>query len=196
MKGQPEPLVERAILEARQQADFLYHLVVNANMAVLENGVARKRESIFLLGYLRAEMHENLTKVRVETLRSAVRMFVEVVIILDAAIAQVVLEYLAGQPVLFGDTAINLTDQLRMSTDFVTWFNKLAVEVGVAEINLAELRSSLQSEIDREIAILVSRARQEMLSTFGKTDAMHAAMEKFFLLCDPKPGKGKNGVDA
>ena len=33
----------------------------------------------------------------------------------------------------------------------VTWFNMLAAEVGVAEINLAELRNSLQSEIDRSL---------------------------------------------
>jgi hypothetical protein len=54
MKGQPEQLVERAILQARQEADLLYQFVVNANMAVLESRAQGEREYIFLLGYLSA----------------------------------------------------------------------------------------------------------------------------------------------
>ena len=73
-----------------------------------------------------------------------------------------------------------------MATNLSTWFNELAVEVGAAEINLEELRNSLQSETDRKISIWVSLARVEMLSTFGKTDEMHAAMAQGFLLFKSK----------
>jgi hypothetical protein len=87
MKGQPELLIERAVLQARQEADSLYQLVVNANMAVFEGRARREREYILLLGYLGAELNGKVTKDRVENLRLAFLMFIEPVIILDAAIA-------------------------------------------------------------------------------------------------------------
>jgi hypothetical protein len=74
MKGQPEELIERAILQARQEADLLYRLAVNANVRVMENWSQREREYVFLLGYLRAEIHGNPKK-RVEILRFTVLVF-------------------------------------------------------------------------------------------------------------------------
>lgn len=186
MKGQDDSLIERAVLQARQEADLLYNLVVTANMAIFESRAQREREYVLLLGYLGAEMRTAPTKERVENLRLAVLMFVETGIILDAAIVQVAGERLSGQPVLFRDSAVELAEQLQMATNLSTWFNELAVEVGAAEINLEELRNSLQSETDRKISIWVSLARVEMLSTFGKTDEMHAAMAQGFLLFKSK----------
>ena len=115
MKGQPEPLIERAVIQARQQADLLYNLVVSANMAVLEGKVEREREYIILLGYLSAEARGDLAKDRVEILRLVVLMFIEPVIVLDAAIALVVAERLNGQPVLFRDCSVKLEEQLQMA---------------------------------------------------------------------------------
>lgn len=194
MKGQPGLLVERAILQARREADLLYLLVVNANIAVLESRLQREREYILLLGYLNAELNGKVTKDRVEGLRQAFLLFVEAVIILDAAIAQVVAERLTGQAVLFRDSAVKLAEQLQMATDLSTWFNELAVEVGAAEMDLEELRTSLQSETDRRIAIWVSLARVEMLGTFGKTEEIHAAMDQCYLLFEPNSGEGNNAV--
>jgi hypothetical protein len=54
MKGQSQLLVERAVLQARQEADLLYNLVVRANATVLENDVQRGREH-FLVGIYFAE---------------------------------------------------------------------------------------------------------------------------------------------
>jgi hypothetical protein len=96
LKGQPDPLVERAILHARREADLLYLLVVNANTAVLEGRVERGREYILLLGYLSAEMRGEATKDRVHRLRLIALMFLESVIILDAAIPQLAAERLNG----------------------------------------------------------------------------------------------------
>jgi hypothetical protein len=62
MKGQPEELIERAILQARQEADLLYTLAVNANFRVMEIWSQREREYVFLLGYLSAEIHGKPTK--------------------------------------------------------------------------------------------------------------------------------------
>jgi hypothetical protein len=87
MKGQPESLIEQAILQARWEADLLYLLIVNANMAALEGWPQRRREYVFLLGYLTAEMNEKTTKNRVQTLRLAALAFLKSVIMLDASIA-------------------------------------------------------------------------------------------------------------
>ena len=160
--------------------------VINANVAVIENGVQREREYILLLGVIGAEWRGKTTEQSIEVLRLVVLMFLESVIIFDAAIAQVAVEHLNGQPLLFRDTAIKLAEQLQMATDLSTWFNELAVEVGAAEINLEELRNSLQSETDRRISTWVSLARMEMLSFFGKTEELHAAMAQGFLLFKSK----------
>jgi hypothetical protein len=50
MKGQPEPLVERAIRQAQREADLLYLLVIYANMAVLEERGAPKARALLLVG--------------------------------------------------------------------------------------------------------------------------------------------------
>jgi hypothetical protein len=70
----------------------------------------RGREYIFLLGYLSAEIRGKAAKDRVQTLRLAVLIFLESVIILDAAIAQVAAERLNGQPVLFQDCSVKLEE--------------------------------------------------------------------------------------
>jgi hypothetical protein len=158
MKGQPEPQVERAVLQARREADVLFNLVVNVNLEVMENGKQRERECAFLFGYLTAEMHGKAPKDRVQRLRLAVLMFLESVITLDAAIAQVAAERLNGQPVLFRDCSVKLEEQLQMAQELSEHFNFLARAVDADEINLEELRNSLQSETDCQISIWVHLA--------------------------------------
>jgi hypothetical protein len=113
-------------------------------------------------------------------------MFLQDVIILDAAIAQIAAERLSGQLLLFRDTAIKLAEQLQMATDLSTRFNELAVEVGAAKIDLQEVRNSLRSETDRQISIWVHLADTAALSTFGTKEEMHAAMDQYFLLFKSK----------
>jgi hypothetical protein len=144
MKGQPELLVERAVLQARREADALYNLVVTMNVAVGESMEQRDRESSFLFGYLSAEMNAKTTKNRVEELRKAALMFLEGVVVLDAAIAQVVAERLDGQSVLFRDCEAALHEQLQMAETISKHFNLLAGEFDVAKINPDDLRNILQ----------------------------------------------------
>ena len=94
MKGQPEPQVERAVLQARREADVLFNLIVGANVEVIETALQREREYILLLRLLSAEIRGNASKDRVETLRLAFLMVIEPVIILDAAITQIAAERL------------------------------------------------------------------------------------------------------
>ncbi|HLM81432.1 MAG TPA: hypothetical protein VK302_12480 [Terriglobales bacterium] len=183
MKGQPEPLIERAILQARQEADLLYQFVLNANLAVLEDRGQREREYIFLLGYLSAEARGNLTKDRIDHMRLAFLMFIEPVIMLDAAIAQVVAEQLDGQPILFRDCEVKLEEQLQMVEALSKHFNLLADALDIVEINLEELRSSLQSQIERQVSSWASMGRASMLGLFGTIEEMHVAMDQGFRLC-------------
>jgi hypothetical protein len=196
MKGHAEPLIERAVIQARQEADLLYNLVVHANVKAFENGEQREREYLLLLGYLSAQMHGKATKDRIQTLRLVVLRFLESVIILDTAIAQIVAERLNGQPVLFRDCSAKLEEQVQMAERASEYFNRLARSAGTAEINLGELRKSLQPETDRQISIWVSLARLETLSSFGNLEDMHAAMDRLFLLLKPKSDEDNNAADA
>jgi hypothetical protein len=194
MRGQEASLVERAILQARKEADLVYNLAIHVNVKAFENREQREREYLFLLGYLSAEMHGKATKDRIQALRLAVLKFLESVIILDAAIAQLVAERLNGQPVLFRDCSVKLAEQVQMAERASEYFNFMARSEETAEIDLAELRESLQPEIDRQISIWVTLARLEMLSAFGSLEDVHAAMQRLFLLCERKSGEGDDGA--
>jgi hypothetical protein len=194
MKGQPEPLIERAILQARQQADLLYQFVVTANIAVFEDRGRREREYIFLLGHLGAELKGHVTKDRVENLRLEVLLFIEPVILLDAAIAQVAAEYFDGQIILFRDCEVKLQEQLQMVEALCKYFNPLAEALHVAQINLDQLRSSLQAEIDRKTATWFSQGRVTMLDLFGTPEETHAAIVNTFALLEPKSVESNNAV--
>jgi hypothetical protein len=161
---------------------LLYNLVVNVNLEVIENGKQRERECAFVFGYLSSEMHGKAPKDRVQRLRVAVLMFLESVITQDAAIAQVAAERLDGQPVLFHDCSVKLEEQLQMVEELSEHFNSLARAVDVAEINLVQLRNSLQSETDRQISVWVHRAWTETLSLFGTEKEMRAQIERDLLL--------------
>lgn len=196
MKGQPKLLLERAVLQARREADLIYNLVVISNVAVIESREQRERECVFLLGYLGAETRGGPTKDRVQAVRLAVLMFLERVIILDAAIDQVTVERLDGQPVLFSDCSVKLDEQLQMAEELSKHFNSLARAVGASEINLEELRNSLQSETHLQISIWVHLAHTETLSLFGTETEMCATMDQYFLLIGLKQVKSNNAVDA
>jgi len=184
MKGQPELLVERAVLQARREADSLYNLIVNVNVAVVES--TEQRERSFLLGYVDAEVNGKATKNRVEDLRKAVLMFLESVVMLEASVALVVAQQLNGQPVLFRDCEAALREQLQMAETLSTLFNIVAGTLNIPKINLDDLRNSLQSETDRMISRWVSLARMQMLSIFGNLEDLHAAMEQFSPLLESK----------
>ena len=182
MKGQPESLIEGAILQARLEADLLYSLIVNVNLRVIESRSQREYEYLFLLGYLSAEMHGKPTKDRVQLLRTMVLMFLENVIILDTAIGQIAVERLNGEPMLFRDSAIKLTEQLQMAETVSDHFNLLARAFDVAEINLEAFRGSLQSETDDQASGWIELAHLQALSAFGTEEQRRAALNKCYVL--------------
>jgi len=179
MKGQSELLIERAIVQARQEADLLYSLAANANVEVVEKRNQREREYILLLGYLGAELRGITTKDSLENFRMAVGMFIEAVLVLDAAITQLANARLNGQVMLFRDCGVKLKEQLGMAEQLSERFNSLARATGAAEINLEKFRNSLQKEIDHQISVWISLARVEALSLFGTEEQMHGAMDQY-----------------
>ena len=91
-------------------------------------------------------MNGETTKDRVQILRLVVLAFLKSVIILDAAIAQVVSEHFDGQPILFRDCEARLREQVRQDRESCRYFQFLGQFAGnSARINLEELRKSLQS---------------------------------------------------
>ena len=130
-------------------------------------------------------------------MRSAVLMFLERVIILERAVDQLVAERFNGQPVLFHDCSVQLEEQLQMAKDVSEHFNFLARSVDTAEINLVELRNSLQSQTDRQICIWVHLARTAALSLFGTEKEMQDAMEQYSRRFEQKFGEASgNAADA
>ena len=93
-------------------------------------------------------------------------------------IPRIQLGNLDGQPMLFRDCEVKLKEQLQLAERLSKHFNPLADALDIAEIDLEELRDSLQSEADRRVSIWVSRARVKMLSLFGTSEEMHAALDQ------------------
>jgi hypothetical protein len=112
-----------AVLQARREADLLYNLVDKTNAEVGASREQREREYALLLGYLGSLWSGKVTKDGVSILRAAVLMFLESVIVLDAAIAQVAAERSNSQPVLFDDCRENLKEQLQMAEQLAEYFN-------------------------------------------------------------------------
>ena len=51
LKGHIETVIEKAILQARQEADLLYNIIVEVNGSVQNQYRERYREFAFLLGF-------------------------------------------------------------------------------------------------------------------------------------------------
>jgi hypothetical protein len=143
MKGHSEAIVEQAITQARREADLLYSLAVNMNVEVIENGHQREREYIFLLGYLGAELRGKPTRNGIESLRVAILLFIDAVLVLNVAITKVESERFNGESILFRDCGVKLKEQLQMAERLSDHFNFLADEAGVAELNLATHRQRI-----------------------------------------------------
>jgi hypothetical protein len=168
MKGYSDQEIERAILQARRRSDFLYMLIVDANVAVFHTTSERRREVQMIRYHLRS-IHCAAKNIQsLEELRSAVLLFIEDVLIVEGALAQLSAEHFGGQAVLFSDTSVRLESQIDMATSVVTWFNLLARETGATELSLEELRKSFGPKVAKRVSEWADHSRLEMLSEFGE----------------------------
>jgi len=180
MEGQPEPLIERAVLQARQEADFLYNIIIDLNMAVRTSHENRVREYILLRGFLKAVNRGRRPEDCLEELRSGVLMLLRSVFILEGAIPQVAAERFGNQAILFSDTESNLKLQIQMAEALAKCFNLIATKLGVAEIKLDDVRRSVQPKIDQRVSEWIGSARLTMLSSFGEEKDCQAALKAAF----------------
>jgi hypothetical protein len=81
-----------------------------------------------------------------------------------------------------------------MAEELSGHFNFLARRVGADEVNLEELRDSLQSETHRQISIWFHLGRVRALDLFGDEKERHAAMDRLLLLCESKSAEGNNNT--
>jgi len=79
-----------------------------------------------------------------------------------------------------------------MAEQLTGYFNVLARAADTAEINLGELRKSLQSEADRQVSLWTSLAQLNTFGALGNSQEMHAAIDRPLLLCEAKSSEPKS----
>jgi len=116
MKGEPKPVIQDAIMQARREADFLYMLIVIANNAVeeeiswLDLSFAIFARQYFTVEF--AERHDLKDVGLIEMLRESMRLVVERYIILKETCSRITAVQLSGQEVLFPDVAAKLREKM------------------------------------------------------------------------------------
>ena len=167
MKSESDAVVERAILQGRQEADVLFNLVITINARVLASTSERKREYLFLLFYLRGITNINIGPHSEEELRTIVLFFVEEVLLLDGAISQVSAEHFGSQPILFSDSVLKLQEQLDLANRALGYFNQLAQKLNFKELTAESVRETLGTDITQQASRWMHLARFQMLVDFG-----------------------------
>ena len=168
LKGAPDPVIERAVLQARREADALYNLVIDINVVVQEALPQRSREYLFLLGYLCSLIRAPVTADLEQQLRELMLLFVEEVLLLKGAISQVSADHLDGQPILFSDSAAKLKEQTDLVEQALKHLNRLAEQLEFAELSREEICDRLRAEVDQQVSRWLIVARSAMLAVFGE----------------------------
>lgn len=182
LKDKSEEMIERAVLQARQEADLLYILVLDLNVWVQNDFIAINREYAFFLGNISALLHSGLFRVAEDNLKALTLYFVERIFVLEAAILRLSVERFGGQQVLFADSVLKLAEVVGFAEKAVDHFNFIAKETGCPALDKDEIRMSLHTEIDQQVARTTLIARSGMLSLFGETSDLRANYDQVIAL--------------
>ena len=182
LKDKPEEMVEQAVLQARQEADLLYNLVVDLNVCVQSDFVAINREYGFLLGIISTLLHSGFLRVAEDKLKMLTLFFVERIFLLEGTISRLSVEQLGGQQVLFADSVQKLAEVIGFAEKAVDHFNFIAREIGCPTLDADEIRKNLQTEIDQEVARTILVARGAMLGLFGEDGDLRANYDQVIAL--------------
>jgi hypothetical protein len=177
LKGHPKDVVEQAVVQARQEADFLYMTIIEINTCLQEQSAARDREYIFLLAYLQTILCTGVP-VPATQLRELTLLFVTKILVLDLAISQMSEEHFEGQSILFSDSAEMLDEQLEMVSDTLDTYNVLADEIGLPKTSKEKLRSRLHAAVDHKTLTWTNLARTQMLDAFGTRQEFQTSFRK------------------
>ena len=177
MKGYPQPVIEKAVLQARQEADSLYMLIVEVNVQILTDVALSNVYSPLVIRHFRAAITQDTINVGfIRELRLSLVQIVEDLLVAEGSALQVTTEYLNGQEVLFSDTSDALAKQMQFAEELIDSFNSVARLVRVSLIDLETLRDSISSRVDQQVVSWRNTARLEMLATFGEGDSWRVAM--------------------
>jgi hypothetical protein len=178
LKGHAMTVIEKAILQARQEADLLYNIIIGVNVSVQNQYLERYREFAFLLGFFSAVMRGCIAKHSEKSLRALTLFFVEKILVVEAAISEISAQRFRGQPILFSDSAAKLNEQFDFAEKALELFNSLAREESFLELNRDEISSMLRTEVDQQVSRSVLVARGEMLAVFGNDAELRANFDK------------------
>jgi hypothetical protein len=175
MKGHPEPAVEQAIQQARQQADLLYQLVVQANSSILGDAYETRKSLMLVSGHLQATICVPEDRIKesglIPRLRLSLTLVLENFLITEEACSRISSERLEGQDVLFPDTRRELSEQIQVMKMLSDCFNEGATDFGEDGIDWEQIRTSIQPDVDQQVANWVDLARTDMLLAYGKPDS-------------------------
>ena len=167
LKGRSDDMIERAIVQAQKDADFLYMIVVQVNGDTLRQSFARSREYRFLLAYLHAVMHSSIMSDSEMRLRKFTLSFVEQIFLLDETISHIRSRRFGEHFILFSDCAAMLKEQLEMATDVLEVFNIIAGDLHVPELTKKQICETLQEEVQQQVSPWEMVARAVTLDDFG-----------------------------
>jgi hypothetical protein len=184
LKDQPDTVVERAILQARQEADLLYMLVIEVNVVVQESLFQREREYLFFLGFVEALMRSPVTEDALQQLCDLTLVFVNEVFELDCVISQISAERFGAHSILFSDSDSQLREQIDLAHQALEHFDFWARQLKHPELTAEGICEKLRPIIDRQVARRVVIARGGMLAVFGEEGDFQANLDQLFQLCD------------
>lgn len=180
LKGEPDVVVERAILQARQEADGLYMIVVEVNARVHQQFFERMREHVFLCAYLLSVRRCPISSISEELLRRITLGFVNEILLLEGMVYRISAERFGGQAILFSDSVARLKEQVELADEALEIFNFLAREAQFRQLSKEEICESLVGEIDQQVSGMAHLAHTTMLAAFGEERGFRAALATKF----------------
>jgi hypothetical protein len=167
LQGQPDNVIEGAILQGRREADVLYSLAIEVNFEVVAQFDAYNREYKYLLGYFDLLMRSILRANCEEDLCRLTRLFVSDIFRLHKAILKVRQQHFDGQIVLFADCAAKLNKQLEMADFALELHNSIAEKLKLPALTKDSIFEGLQPDVEYLVTLWSGIAEAKMLDTFG-----------------------------
>jgi hypothetical protein len=169
------------VRQARQEGDFLYNIVVTANISVQRQFERCCRELFFVCQYLKAVCRGKGGADFEAEFRAVTLSFVEEVLQMDEVISQISHERFGGNPILCLDPASKLRNQLHAVDLILERFNILARASGSKELSVEEIRDRLRPDTDDQVASWLRYARAITLAAFGAETDLRPVLRHLIL---------------
>ncbi|HEV2400850.1 MAG TPA: hypothetical protein VGS27_28205 [Candidatus Sulfotelmatobacter sp.] len=178
LKGEPAPLIDSAVLQARQEADFLYMLVIDVNASLQRQFFEREREYFFLLAYFLATMRCPPSSITEEPLRHLTLSFVNSILLVEGAVLRTSAEHFDGHAILFSDSVIKLKQQVVLAEEALGTFNSIATLASFRTLDKKEINDGLVPDVELQVTRWSILARSETLAAFGEWSQLQANLKQ------------------